>query len=104
MQAIIQQGKSQYIVSEGDVIQVDKLDLDPKKKLDIEKVLLVTKDGKASIGQPYVKDAKVTATVVEHGKGEKVINFRYKKKKGYHRTVGHRQQYTELQINNIESK
>lgn len=103
MEVVIQQGKSQFKVKEGDQIKVDKLDLEPKKKLTIEKVLLLIKDKESTIGQPYVEGAKVTATVIEHGKGEKVINFRYRPKKGYHRTVGHRQDYTEIKINKIEA-
>lgn len=103
MEAIIQQGKSQFKVKEGDQIKVDKLDLEPNEKLTIEKVLLLMKDEVSTIGQPYIEGAKVIATIIEHGKGVKVINFRYRPKKGYHRTVGHRQEYTEIQINKIEA-
>ena len=104
MEAIIQQGKSQYRVKKGDVIKVDRLDLAPKKKVDIDKVLVIINGDKHLVGKPYVSSAKVSVTVVEHGKHDKVINFRYRPKKGYHRKVGHRQDFTEIKINKIETE
>lgn len=98
MEAIIQQGKDQFKVKKGDEIRVDNLKDDPKKKVVIEKVLAVSEGDKHHIGTPYVKGATVEAKVTEHVKGEKVINFRYRPKKGYHRKVGHRQKFSILEI------
>lgn len=103
MEAIIKQGKGQFKVKTGDTILVDKLALGETKKLVLDQVLMITDGDKTVIGTPYVPNATVSATIVrEEVKGEKVIHFRYKAKKGYHRKKGHRQQYTEIKIGKIE--
>ena len=91
--AVIQTGGKQYRVAEGDLIEVEKLD--------IEEVLLISDGTKVSIGTPLLKGAAVTAEVVEQFKDEKVIAFKFKRRKGYHRTVGHRRQLTRLKIKSI---
>ncbi len=102
MEAIIQHGKSQFRIKEGDIVLVDKLDHGTEKTIILEKVLLISDGTNNFIGAPYVTNAKVSASIIEDVKGDKVINFRYKPKKGYHRTVGHRQKFTKIEIKKIE--
>jgi large subunit ribosomal protein L21 len=99
--AVIQTGGKQYRVAEGDVIEVEKLDVEPGTEARFEQVLLVSNDAGISIGAPLVSGAAVTADVVEQTKAPKVVAFKYKRRKGYHRTVGHRRQLTRLKIKTI---
>lgn len=103
MYAIIVTGGKQYRVQEGDVIFVEKLPNDVNSTVEINEVLAVSKDGKLTVGSPLVEGAKVTATVLKHGKEKKVIVFKYKRKKDYRRKQGHRQPYTQLKIEKIEA-
>lgn len=98
MKAIFKTGGKQYIVNENDEIYVEKLEVEPGKKVTFDEVLYV--DGK--VGKPLVKGAKVTAEVVKQGKKKKITIFRYKAKKKYRKTQGHRQPYTKLIIKKIE--
>lgn len=97
MKAIFETGGKQYLVSEGDVIYVEKLDAEAGKDVTFDKVLMV--DG--TVGAPYVKGAKVTATVEKQGKKKKIVVFKYTPKKKYRKTQGHRQPYTKLTIKKI---
>jgi len=99
--AVIETGGRQYRVAVGDTIDVELLDAEVGATLDIEKVLLVSDDEAVRVGQPLVEGACVSATVVEHGKGPKVIAFKYRPKQRYRRTLGHRQPYTRLRIERI---
>ncbi len=99
--AVIKTGGKQYRVAEGDVIEVEKLDLESGKDTKFEEVLLVSNGSNLSIGAPFVAGAAVTAEVVGQEKAEKVIAFKFKRRKGYHRTVGHRRQITLLKIKSI---
>jgi large subunit ribosomal protein L21 len=99
--AVIQTGGKQYRVAEGDVIEVEKLDLGAGADARFEEVLLVSSGENLSIGAPLVAGAAVIAEVVEQTKAPKVIAFKYKRRKGYHRTVGHRRQLTRLKIKTI---
>ena len=101
MYAVIETGGRQYRVAVGDTIDVELLDAEVGATLDIEKVLLVSDDEAVRVGQPLVEGACVSATVVEHGKGPKVIAFKYRPKQRYRRTLGHRQPYTRLRIERI---
>lgn len=102
MYAIVEISGKQYKVQEGDIVFVDRLEnLEEGSKVTFDKVLLVSDDKKVTIGQDTVKGAKVEATVVGHGKAKKVIVFKYKAKKNYRRTQGHRQPYTKVQIEKI---
>ncbi|HEY5777429.1 MAG TPA: 50S ribosomal protein L21 [Terrimicrobiaceae bacterium] len=101
--AVIQTGGKQYRVSEGDVIEVEKLDVEAGADARFEQVLLVSDGAGISIGSPLVSGAAVTAEVVEQAKAPKVIAFKYKRRKGYHRTVGHRRQITRLKIKTISA-
>ncbi len=100
MYAIIATGGKQYKVSEGDVIRVEKLGVEAGSSYEFEQVLAVC-DEELTVGTPVVEGAKVKATVVGDGKGKKVIVYKYKPKSGYHKKNGHRQQYTELKIDEI---
>ena len=100
MYAIIESCGRQYKVSEGDVVFFEKLDTEEGKKVTFDKVVLVS-DKKVEVGAPYVKNAKVEGKVVEHGKGKKILVYKYKPKKNYRRTYGHRQPYTKVEITKI---
>jgi large subunit ribosomal protein L21 len=101
--AIIQTGGKQYRVSEGDVLSVEKLDVEAGKETTFSDVLLVVNGDKINLGTPLVSGASVKAQVVEQYKDDKVIAFKFKRRKGYHRTVGHRRQLTELKITKISA-
>ncbi|MFA6350536.1 MAG: 50S ribosomal protein L21 [Candidatus Omnitrophota bacterium] len=102
MYAIIEVGAKQFTVQKGDIIQVEKQEIKSGKDIDIKEVLLVSKDKKVEIGQPFVKEAKVVATVLEQSKGPKVISFKYKRRKNTHWKKGHRQKLTVFKIKDIE--
>ena len=99
MYAIIATGGKQYKVAEGDVIRVEKLGVEAGETVTSDNVIAVSNDG-LKAGED-VKDASVTATVVENGKAKKVIVYKYKRKTGYHKKNGHRQQYTKVKIEKI---
>ena len=100
MYAVIVSGGKQYKVSEGDVIRVEKLEAEEGAKVSFDQVLLIN-DGSLKIGTPTVQGAKVSGTVLQNGKGKKVIVYRYKRKSGYHKKNGHRQLFTEVKIDKI---
>ena len=102
MYAIIETGGKQYRVSEGDVIRVEKLRAQEGETVELDRVLAVSDGEKLMVGQPVLENAKVTTTVLKHGKGKKIIVFKYKPKKNYRRKKGHRQPYTEIKIEKIE--
>ncbi len=102
MYAIIEACGKQYKVAEGDVVFFEKLDAEEGKKVTFDKVILVSDDKKIQVGNPYVKGIKVEGKVVSHGKGKKILVFKYKAKKNYRRTQGHRQPYTKVEITNIK--
>lgn len=103
MYAIIQTGGKQYRVSEGDVISVEKLDAAAGEAVSFDQVLTVVKDDSVQVGKPYLASAKVTAKVVDHGKGKKILVFKYKAKSNYRRRQGHRQPFTKVVIEKIEA-
>ena len=101
MFAIIQTGGKQYKVSEGDVIKVEKLELEVGSKINFD-VLLTSDNGKIVAGNPVVKNVTCSAEVVEQGKGDKIVVYKYKPKKNYRRKQGHRQPYTAVKILEIK--
>lgn len=103
MYAVIETGGKQYRVQEGDVITVEKLDAKAGDKVTFDKVLVLNDGKEMKVGTPYL-DAGVTASVVENGKGKKVIIFKYKAKKDYRKKQGHRQPYTLVEITSIAGK
>jgi len=101
MYAIIETGGKQYKVQEGDIISVEKLNAGEGETVEITRVLAVVKDGEVVVGKPVVEGAKAVLKVLEHGKGEKVLVFKYKPKKNYRRTRGHRQPFTKVAVEKI---
>jgi large subunit ribosomal protein L21 len=101
--AIIQTGGKQYRVSEGDVLSVEKLHAEAGKETTFSDVLLVVNGDKVNLGAPLISGASVKAEVVEQYKDDKVIAFKFRRRKGYHRTVGHRRQLTKLKITKISA-
>lgn len=101
MYALVEYKGKQYKAEKGAQIQVDLIDAEKGSKIDIDTVVMISNDGKASIGAPYVKGAKVQVVVGESIRDDKVIVYKYKSKKDYHRTIGHRQQYTMVTVENI---
>ena len=103
MYAIVEACGRQYKVKEGDVVFFEKLDAEEGKKVDFDKVIFVSDDKKTQIGNPYVTGVKVEGKVVSHGKGKKIVVFKYKPKKNERKTQGHRQEYTKVEITSIKS-
>ena len=104
MYAVIKTGGKQYKVAAGDYLKVEKLDGDVGSKVEIDKILMVADGDNVTIGSPLVAGAKVNATVLSHGKGDKVMIFKFHRRKHYRKTQGHRQSYTEIQIDDINGK
>ena len=102
MYAVIEACGKQYKVTKGDVVFFEKLDVEEGKKVTFDKVVLLSDEGKVEVGAPYVKGIKVEGKVVSHGKGKKIIVFKYKAKKNYRRKQGHRQPYTKVEITAIK--
>lgn len=101
MYAIIETGGKQYKVQEGDVIRVEKLGAPAESSYSFEKVLIVADGEDVKVGAPYVSGASVSAQILGDGRAKKVIIYKYKPKKGFHKKKGHRQPYTKLMIEKI---
>jgi len=101
MYAVVEIDSAQYKVSEGDTIDVNRLKDDTGKSVTLDKVLLFAKGSDVRVGQPYLKDVKVTAKVVEQPLGDKVIAFKYRLRKDSKSKKGHRQKLTSLNITKI---
>ena len=99
--AVVETGGKQYMVRPGDVIRVEKLAAEADGKIELAPVLVVSSGGPTVIGAPEVSGAKVTATVVRQMRGEKVISFKKKRRKGYRKKIGHRQDLTELKVESV---
>jgi len=104
MYAIIESGGKQFKVSEGSILKVEKLEADVGADVVFDRVLAVRdeNENEMEIGAPYLKGAKVTAKVLSHGKGKKIIVFKFKPKKNYRKKQGHRQPFTQLIIQKID--
>jgi large subunit ribosomal protein L21 len=103
MYAIIETGGKHYRVQEGDVLFIEKLNVEAGEAVDFDKVLAVSNGEELTVGSPVVEGAKVSATVEKNGKGKKVIIYKYKAKKDYRKKQGHRQPYTKVVINKINA-
>ncbi|MEG0297106.1 MAG: 50S ribosomal protein L21 [Clostridium sp.] len=103
MYAVLTTGGKQYRVSEGDVIYVEKLNVEVDATVELTEVLAVSNGETLTVGKPVVEGAKVVAKVVSQGKAKKVTVFKYKPKKDYRKKAGHRQPYTKLVIEKIEA-
>ncbi|MDR2898314.1 MAG: 50S ribosomal protein L21 [Spirochaetaceae bacterium] len=101
MYALVEYKGKQFKAEKGAVLQIDKLDAEKGAALAIDTVVLVNNDGTISVGAPYVKGASVKVVVEDTFKDKKVIVYKYKSKKDYHRTIGHRQQYTNVRVEDI---
>ncbi len=101
MYAVVDIAGSQVKVQEGDRIRVPHLGSEAGEVVTLDRVLLVTQDGETRVGTPHVAGAAVEASVLGHGRGDKVIVFKMKRRKGYRKKNGHRQSFTELQVDKI---
>lgn len=101
MYAIIETGGKQYKVQEGDILNIEKLNASEGEIVETSKILTIVKDGVVTVGKPVVEGAKVVLKVLEHGKGEKIIVFKYKPKKKYRKIRGHRQPFTKVLVEKI---
>ena len=103
MYAILETGSKQYRVAAGDTLKIERLAVDAGQPFTFDRVLLVSNDGKVTIRSPTVASASVVADVVEHIRGEKKVAFKMKRRKGYHKTIGHRQELTVVKIKEIKA-
>jgi len=101
MYAVLETGGKQYRVAAGTTLTVERLDAIAGQPVTFNRVLLVNRDGQVSVGNPLVSGALVVADVVEHKRGPKVVAFKMKRRKGYHRKVGHRQDVTVVKVKEI---
>lgn len=102
MYAVFSTGGKQYRAATGDIIKVEKLEADQGATVELDQVLMVGEGADVEVGSPLVKGGKVTAKVVEHGRGDKVKVIKFKRRKNYMKQMGHRQYYTMLEITGIE--
>src|SRR5262252_725797 len=103
MYAVFETGSKQYRVVAGDTLEIERLDVEAGKPVTFDRVLLVNNDGKITVGSPTVASASVVADVVEHIRGEKKLTFKMKRRKGYHKSIGHRQELTVVKIKEIKA-
>ncbi|MGB9919358.1 MAG: 50S ribosomal protein L21 [Moorellales bacterium] len=103
MYAIIESGGKQYRVHEGEVLRLEKLAAEEGSTVPVERVLAVGRAEELRIGQPVVEGARVWLKVLRHGRGRKILVFKYKPKKNYRRRRGHRQEFTEVRVEKIEA-
>jgi large subunit ribosomal protein L21 len=99
---ILETGSKQYRVAAGDRLEIERLDVEAGKPVTFDRVLFISNEGKLSIGSPTVASATVVADVVEHIRGEKKVAFKMKRRKGYRKTIGHRQELTVVKIKEIK--
>jgi large subunit ribosomal protein L21 len=102
MYAVIQTGGKQYKVEPGEEVRIEKLDGKVGDEIYFDKVLLISKDGKVTVGKPVLKNTKVVAKIIRQGRGPKIIVFKYKRRKRYRKKQGHRQDFTGVKIIDIK--
>lgn len=102
MYAILTTGGKEYRVSPGDTLKVERLPVEVGQPVTFEKILLINNNGQITVGRPSVDAAAVVADVVEHRRGPKVRSFKMKRRKGYHKTIGHRQEMTVVKVKEIK--
>jgi len=103
MYAVIQTGGKQYKVTPGEEVRVEKLDGKVGDEVYFDNVLLVSKEDTTTVGKPVLENAKVIAKITRHGRGPKIVVFKYKRRKGYRKKQGHRQDFTGVKITEIEA-
>ncbi len=103
MYALVEIKGKQYKAQEGDVLKVDKIDMETGATIEFDSVLMVADGDNTVVGKPYVEGAKVTAVLEDQIKGKKIMVFKFKRRKGYKRKQGHRQKYTQLLIKEIKA-
>ena len=101
MYAVIRAGGMQYRVSEGEILRVPLMEDSEGSEISLEDVLLISDGEKRRVGNPIVKGAKVKAQILRHGRGKKIQIYTFKRRKGFEKSRGHRQDFTEIQINKI---
>jgi len=104
MYAIVEIAGQQFKVQKNDEIFVHRMDVEPGTKVEFKEVLLVDNNGKVSVGMPHVEDTKVSGKVLEHARGDKVIVFKKKRRKGFQKETGHRQDFSKILIESITLK
>ena len=103
MYAVLETGSKQYRVAAGDTLVIERLSVEAGQSVTFDRVLLVNNEGKVSVGSPTVSGASVVADVVEHKRGEKKLTFKMKRRKGYHKSIGHRQELTVVKVKEIKA-
>lgn len=103
MYAVIMTGGKQYKVAPGDMLNVEKLDAKKGDTVEIKDVYLVSDGDKVSVGKPLVSDAKVTAEVLGNVRGDKILIFKHRRRKGFRKTIGHRQDFTTIKVKEIKA-
>ena len=103
MYAVIRSGGKQHRVAPGDAVRVEKLEGAVGDRVELDEVLLIAGDDEARIGTPLVEGAKVVGVITAQDRGEKIIVFKMKRRKGYRRKTGHRQYFTEIRVEGIEA-
>ena len=103
MYAVIETGSKQYRVSAGDTLQVERLAVEDGQPVTFDRVLLVNKDGKLTLGAPTVASATVVADVVSHIRDKKKLTYKMRRRKGYRKTIGHRQELTVVKVKEIKA-
>lgn len=103
MYAVVETGGKQYRVAPGDTLEVERLETNEGQPVTLNRVLLVAKENQLVVGKPTVANAAVLADVVEHFRGDKKLTFKMKRRKGYHKSIGHRQELTRIKIKDIKA-
>jgi large subunit ribosomal protein L21 len=102
MYAVLETGSKQYRVAAGDTLEVERLDVEAGKPFTFDRVLMVGGGDKITLGGPAISGATIIADVVAHKRGEKKLTFKMKRRKGYHKSIGHRQELTVIKIKEIK--
>src|SRR6476646_9903562 len=98
---ILETGSKQYRVAAGDTVEIERLAIEAGNPVTFDRVLMINNDGKVTVGSPTVASASVVADVVEHIRGDKKLTFKMKRRKGYHKSIGHRQELTVVKIKEL---
>ena len=103
MYAVLETGSKQYRVAAGDTLKIERLTAEKGASVTFDRVLMVNADGKVTVGAPTVTGATIVADVVDHIRGEKKLTFKMKRRKGYHKSIGHRQELTVVKVKEIKA-